>query len=222
MHLGPFSTSKESRPLYYASPAHNVKTQLAGVSAGTTITVSVLVFPASPVAPASPVFPVAPASPVLPVAPASPVAPVAPSAPAGPAGPGTATGTGTVTTVAGAGGSVLLQAPIARAISTDDSIIEYFMRIPFPFVSETRTPRKIRGQRESPAEVTHDWPGRPFAGTQRPGILSRAHRPSATCSGRHRRKSSYRPDRRNSAARRSFPRTPCLRRCACIQTECCG
>src|ERR1035437_6198862 len=108
-------------------------TQRAGGEVGTITTVSLPVFPRSPVAPVLPRSPVAPVSPVDPVAPVSPVdpgapvAPVNPVAPVGPAGPGT----GSVTTGAGVTTGFLSQALIASAISTAENIIEYFMRIPF-------------------------------------------------------------------------------------------
>jgi hypothetical protein len=72
----------------------------------------------------SPVEPVAPVEPVDPVDPGDPVAPV------GPAGPGTGVGTGT-TTGGGVTTTGLSQALNASAVSTAETMILYFMGIPF-------------------------------------------------------------------------------------------
>jgi len=123
-------------------------------------TVSPPVLPRAPVAPVSPVVPVAPVSPVDPVAPVFPVAPfsacapVAPVAPVAPAGPGT--GAGTVTTVAGGVTTVgLSHALNESAISIAEKTIEYFMRIPFDYLTNTAYPGRLETTRRCNSKVRH-------------------------------------------------------------------
>jgi hypothetical protein len=76
---------------------------------------------------------------VDPVAPVSPVAPVDPVAPVGPAGPGTGTagpGTGIATTGLGVTTVGFSHAVNASAITTAESIIEYFMGIPLDYLTK--------------------------------------------------------------------------------------